>query len=86
MTDDGLNTTNSTKSYIATNTQPSTTNGTRSASSGFNGLRLFGRFASSTTSSEPVTGDVGFVKLYNGALTLTDIQNLHTFYKARFGY
>jgi hypothetical protein len=86
LTDDGLNTTNSTKSYIATNTAPSTTNGTRTGSSGFNGLRLFGRFATSTTSSEPVTGDVGFVKTYNGVLTLTEIQSLHAYYKARFGY
>ena len=86
LTNDGLNTTNSTKAYIATNTAPSTTNGTRSASSGFNGLRLFGRFSTSTTNSEPVTGDVGFVKVYNGALPLTDIQSLHATYKTRFGY
>ena len=85
LSNDGLNTTNSTKSYIATNTAPSAVYATRNASSGFNGLRLFGRFASSTTSSEPVTGDVGFVKTYNGALTLTEIQNLHAYYKSRFG-
>ena len=86
FTDDGLNTTNSSKAYIATNTAPTTTNGTRTGSGGFNGLRLFGRFSTSTTSIEPVTGDVGFVKTYNGALTLTEIQNLHAYYKARFGY
>jgi citrate synthase len=54
MTNDGLNTTNSTKAYIATNIAPTTTNGTRNASSGFNGLRLWGRFVNSTTSSEEV--------------------------------
>ena len=86
LTDDGLNTTNSTKSYIATNTAPSTTNGTRSGSSGFNGLRLFGRFVNASTSSEPVTGDVGFVKVWDGAITLSEIQSLHAFYKTRFGY
>lgn len=86
MTDDGLNTTNSTKSYIATNVAPSGTNGTRNASSGFNSLRLFGRYSTATTSSEPVTGDVGFVKVWDGALTLSEIQELHAYYKARFGY
>jgi len=86
MTNDGLNTTNSTKSYIATSVAPSTTNGTRSASAGFNGLRLFGRFVNSTTSSEPVTGDVGFVKVYDGALILNQIQHLHFMYKTRMGY
>jgi len=86
MTDDGLNTTNSTKSYIATNITPSTTNGTRNGSSGFNGLRLFGRYVNSTTSSETVTGDVGFVKVWDGVLSLSDIQNEHATYKTRFGY
>jgi hypothetical protein len=86
MSNDGLSTTASTKSYIATNVAPTTTNGTRNASAGFNGLRLFGRFVNSTTSTEAVTGDVGFVKVYNGALPLVDIQALHATYKARFGY
>jgi len=86
MTDDGLGTTNSSKSYIATNTAPSGTAGTRTGSGGFNGLRLFGRYSTATTNSEPVTGDVAFVKVYNGALTLTDIQTLHAAYKSRVGY
>jgi hypothetical protein len=86
LTDDGLNTTNSTKAYIATNTAPTTTNGTRTGSGGFNGLRLFGRFSTSTTSSEPVTGDVAFVKVYDGVLPLADIQTLHAAYKSRIGY
>jgi hypothetical protein len=85
MTNDGLNTTNSSKSYIATNIAP-TTSTSRTGSSGFNGLRLFGRFSNSTTSSEPVTGDVAFVKVYDGALTLADIQTLHAAYKSRVGY
>ena len=86
LTDDGLNTTNSSKAYIATNTAPTTTNGTRTGSGGFNGLRLFGRFSTSTTNVEPVTGDVAFVKVYDGALTLADIQTLHAAYKSRGGY
>jgi hypothetical protein len=86
MSNDGLSTTNSTKVYIATNTAPTTTHATRSASAGFNGLRLFGRFVSSTSSTEPVTGDVAFVKVYNGALTLANIQALHATYKTRIGY
>jgi hypothetical protein len=86
LTDDGLNTTNSTKAYIATNTAPTTTNGTRTGSGGFNGLRLFGRFTTSILSSEPVSGDVAFVKVYDGALTLADIQTLHAAYKSRGGY
>lgn len=86
LTDDGLNTTNSSKAYIATNTAPTTTNGTRTGSGGFNGLRLFGRFSTSTTNSEPVTGDVAFVKVYDGVLTLADIQTLHAAYKSRVGY
>ena len=86
LTDDGLNTTNSTKAYIATNTAPTTTNGTRTGSGGFNGLRLFGKFATSISSSDPVSGDVAFVKVYNGALTLADIQTLHAAYKSRVGY
>jgi len=86
MTNDGLNTTNSTKAYIATNTAPTTTNGTRTGSGGFNGLRLFGRFSTSTTNSEPVTGDVAFVKVYDGVLPLVDIQTLHAAYKSRVGY
>jgi hypothetical protein len=86
LTDDGLGTTNSSKSYIATNTAPSGTAGTRTGSGGFNGLRLFGRFSTTTTNSEPVTGDVAFVKVYNGVLPLADIQTLHGLYKTRIGY
>jgi len=74
------------KSYIATTTAPSGTNGTGSDNGGFNGLRLFGRFVNSTTSSEPVDADVGFVKVWNGELTLAQIQAQYAAYAARFGY
>ena len=72
--------------YIATNTAPAAVYKTGAFVGGFNGIRLFGRFSSATVSSEVQTADIGFVKVYNGVLTLTDIQNLHGFYKARFGY
>ena len=74
------------KSYIATNTAPSGTYGTGATNNGFNGLRLFGRFLNSTTSSEQVDADVGFVKVWNKELTLAEIQAEHATYKARFGY
>jgi hypothetical protein len=74
------------KSYIATGTAPSGTYGTGSTNSGFNGLRLFGRYASATTSSEITDADVGFVKVWNTELSLAEIQAEHATYKTRFGY
>ena len=74
------------KSYIATSTAPTGTYGTSSQNNGFNGLRLFGRFVNSTTSSEEVDADVGFVKVWNSELTLAQIQAEHAVYKTRFGY
>jgi len=74
------------KSYIATNTAPSGTNGTGTTNGGFNGLRLWGRFANTTTNSEPVDADIGFVKVWDGELTLAEIQAQHAAYKTRFGY
>ena len=70
--------------YTATNTQPvgtsfSVTNG---SGGGFNNLRMFSR----SSGSEVQTGDIGFVKVYNGVLTLSDVQGLYTQYKSRFGY
>jgi hypothetical protein len=55
---------------------------TNASGGGFNNLRLFSR----SSGSEAQTGDVGFVKVYNGVLTLSDVQNLYAQYKARFGY
>jgi hypothetical protein len=74
------------KSYVATNTAPTTTYGTASGNGGFNGLRLFSRFVNSTTSQEPVDADVGFVKVWDGELTLAQIQAEHATHKTRFGY
>jgi len=32
------------------------------------------------------SGNIAFVKVYNGVLSLSDIQSLHATHKARFGY
>ena len=77
---------NSAKSYIATNTAPASAYGTGTGMGGFNGLRLFGRFATTTAISEQVDADIGFVKVWNGELSLSDIQAEHATYKTRFGY
>lgn len=77
---------NASNAYIATNTAPASANGTATVMGGFNGLRLFGRFASTTTISEQVDADVGFVKVWDGALTLAQVQAEHAAYKTRFGY
>jgi hypothetical protein len=74
------------KSYIATNTAPTGTNGTNATNAGFNGLRLFSRYLSPTTSIEAVDADVGFVKVWNKELSLAEIQAEHATYKTRFGY
>jgi len=74
------------KSYVATNTAPSGTNGTGSTNNGFNGLRLWGRFVNGTTNTEQVDADIGFVKVWDGELTLAQIQAEHATYKTRFGY
>lgn len=68
----------------ATNTQPTNFlfTGTNAGGGGFNNLRLFSR----SSGSEAQTGDIGFVKVYNGVLTLSDIQLLYSQYKTRFGY
>jgi hypothetical protein len=68
----------------ATSAQPTNYlfTGTNGGGGGFNNLRLFSR----SSGSEVQTGDIGFVKVYNGVLTLSDIQGLYAQYKARFGY
>jgi hypothetical protein len=74
------------KSYVATNTAPTTTYGTGAINNGFNGLRLFGRYVDATTSMEEVDADIGFVKVWNKELSLAEIQAEHATYKTRFGY
>jgi len=81
MTSNGTTTTNA---YAAGSVQPSTTHGTRAGVSGFNQLRLFGRYASATTNVEVVTADVGLIKVWSTALSLAEIQAEHAAYKTRF--
>ena len=73
-------------SYVATSSQPTTTFGTGSTSGGFNQLRLFGRYASATTISEVGVYDTALVKVWDGVLTLAQIQAQYAAYKTRFGY
>ena len=74
------------QSYVANSTVPTTTYGTDTTTGGFDGLRLFGRYDSPTSSSENPTSDVGLVKLWDGVLTLPQIQAQWASYKTRFGY
>jgi hypothetical protein len=74
------------QSYVANSTVPNAAYGTDTTSGGFQGLRLFGRYDSPTSSSENPTSDVGLVKLWDGVLTLPQIQVQYNAYKTRFGY
>jgi hypothetical protein len=70
--------------YTATSSQPTGTSYavTNAGGGGFNQLRMFSRSAG----SEVQSADIGFVKAYNGVLTLADVQSLYATYKTRFGY
>jgi hypothetical protein len=70
--------------YTSTSTAPSSVafTATNAGGGGFNQLRLFSRSAG----TEVQSGNIAFIKVYNGVLTLADIQSLHATYKARFGY
>ena len=70
--------------YTATSAQPTGTSftGTNAGGGGFNQLRMFSRSAG----TEVQTADIGFVKVYNGVLTLAEVQSLYATYAARFGY
>jgi hypothetical protein len=74
------------ESYVANSTMPTTAYGTSANSGGFDGLRLFGRYLNATTSSEVPIADVGLVKVWDGVLTLAQIQAQWAAYKTRFGY
>ena len=70
--------------YTATSAQPTSVafSSTNGGGGGFNQLRLFSR----SSGSEVQTGNIGFVKVYNGVLDLATVQSLYATYKARFGY
>ena len=70
--------------YSATNTQPTTYayTATNTSTKGPNQLRLFNR----ASGFEAHPGDIGVVKVWDGALTLAQIQTEYANYKTRFGY
>jgi len=70
--------------YSATSVSPSSVafSATNAGGGGFNQLRLFSR----SSGSEVQTADIAFIKVYNGVLTLAQIQSLYATYKTRFGY
>jgi hypothetical protein len=70
--------------YTATSTQPTSTSftGTNSGGGGFNQLRLFSR----SGGVEVQTADIGMIRVYNGVVTLAQVQSQYAAFKARFGY
>jgi hypothetical protein len=70
--------------YSATSSQPTTTvyTTTNVSISAFNQLRLFAK----SDGNECAPGDIGFVKVWDGKLTLSEIQTQYALYKTRFGY
>jgi hypothetical protein len=70
--------------YSATSSSPTGVafSATNAGGGGFNQLRLFSR----SSGSEVQTADIGFIKVYNGVLTLANVQSLYATYKTRFGY
>ena len=78
------NTTSTGRLYSSTPTgsAPSTYlyTATSAGGGGFNQLRLFSRSAG----SEVQTADIGFVKVYDGVLSLSTIQSLFSTYNTRF--
>jgi hypothetical protein len=70
--------------YASTSTAPSTVTftATNAGGGGFNQLRMFSR----SSGSEVQSGNIAFIKVYNGVLDLATIQSLHATYKTRFGY
>jgi hypothetical protein len=70
--------------YSATSSSPTGVafSATNAGGGGFDQLRLFSR----SSGSEVQTGDIGLIKVYNGVLTLGQIQALYAAYKTRFGY
>jgi len=76
--------TNTGQLYTSTSTAPSGVafTGTNAGGGGFNQLRMFSR----SGNVEVQSGNIGFVKVYDGVLDLATIQSLHATHKTRFGY
>jgi hypothetical protein len=75
--------TNTGRVYTSTNTAPTdyAFTGTNAAGGGFIELRMFSRSGDPPTVQ---TGNIAFVKVYDGVLTLAEIQGLHATYRPRF--
>jgi hypothetical protein len=76
--------TNTGNLYTSTSTAPSAVafTATNAGGGGFNQLRMFSR----SSGSEVQTGNIAFIKVYDGVLDLATIQSLHATHKTRFGY
>jgi len=70
--------------YIATNSAPTSAyrTVTDGGFGGFNQLRLFSRAGG----YEPQTANIGLIQVYDGVISLTQIQTLYNQFKTRFGY
>jgi len=70
--------------YTATSAQPTGTSFavTNSGGGGFNQLRLFSRAGG----FEVQTADIGMIRVYNGVVTLAQVQSQYAAFKTRFGY
>ena len=55
---------------------------TNSGGGGFNQLRLFSR----SGGGEVQTADIGMIRVYNGVVTLAQVQSQYAAFKTRFGY
>lgn len=82
-------TTGSAYLYSATTAAPTThtysltgTQGSPTSFKGFNQIRLFNR----SSGFEAAPADIGFVKVWNGVLSLSQIQDQWNTYYTRFGY
>jgi hypothetical protein len=84
VTYNGKSTSAVSQNYVATTAAPTTTFGTGSTNGGFNQLRLFGRYDSATAITEVGVYDVGLVKVWDGVLSLSQIQTEYNTYKTRF--
>jgi hypothetical protein len=73
------------QSFVANTAAPQLHGSVDSGASGFNRLRLFGRYAGDTASSEVPTADVGLVKVWDSVLTPSQIQTQWNTYRNRFG-
>ena len=73
------------QSFVANTAAPQLHGTVESGASGFNRLRLFGRYAGDTASSEVPTADVGLVKVWDSVMTLSQIQTQWNTYRNRFG-